>query len=410
MSGKVLAGAVVGAVAGFAACWVAVVRDHDLAREQSVAAERATAEKLASAADAASKHETRASEAERKLRDASAALAAVQERLAAADAKLRDLESAAKPGPAPKPDGAKEARNPQAFSFPDRDEILGQVDWRIVGTSLAKMGPLCAKFAEELAKGGELPPEVVGELQRHNGPLVTQALRVMGKVPGTGANGAFTHPVFSVNALAAALDALGMPLTESQSASLLGIARRYAAEDAQRLAGYDERTFQLRKLVEEGSIRSRFLADALGALTNEQRDALRPAATRDRTSLDLWSSGIFWSQFARPVRLADREKLQSEFCRSLVTGLKLDEAGQARAEAVRASWAAALPADTLKRAEDPLSAMNMFPVAFVEEMAAAELALAERLAAELPLSGDALAAARRIQFVLVPLPAAGGDD
>lgn len=409
-TGGTVAGVVIGAGLGLAAGWFLAGRD---ARGASDAARRGApaADDPGIAADAfVSKAESRAIEAERKLREATAERASLTQQVEDLRREVKRLgEAASKPVPAPGAAAAGAAKA-HAFRFPELDEALGKVDWNVVGASLAKMGPLCAKFADEIAQGRELPPDVVGDLQKHNGPLVTQALRAAGKVPGTGPNGAFTHPTFSVNAMAAALEALGMPATESQSAALHGVARRYAAEDAQRLAAYDDRTFQLRRIVEEGGVRTRFFADALAVLTEDQRAALRPAATRDRTSLDLWSSGLFWSQWARPAAYAGREQFLKDFGRGFVTGIKLDEAARARAEEMRAAWALSLPADLLKRADDPLSRMGMLSVPFVEEMAAQELALLERMAAELPLEGDSLAAAKKLQLVAVPIARGETDD
>src|SRR5690349_4771143 len=55
--------------------------------------------------------------------------------------------------------------------------------------------------------------------------------------PGHGINAKFTHPVFAVNAMAAALDAAGMPFTETETESVGKLAQEFADRDRARKIG-----------------------------------------------------------------------------------------------------------------------------------------------------------------------------
>src|SRR5437773_9396627 len=117
------------------------------------------------------------------------------------------------------------------------------------------MAPLCDAIMKKMKAGEDLPGEEIGKLQQHNGPLVAAAVKVMKELPGTGANGSFTHPAFMANAIAATLDAAGKPLTPEQATAVEALARQFSDEDARRLQGYDASAYALQKTYDEAELR-----------------------------------------------------------------------------------------------------------------------------------------------------------
>jgi hypothetical protein len=270
------------------------------------------------------------------------------------------------------------------------------------------MPPLITAIAEAVRDGKPVPAKAAGDVQRHNGPLVTIALQLADKLPGTGANGTFTHPAFMTNALAAALESLGRPLTDSQRTALDDLGRRSTAEDRDRIARYDERTFLLQKVVEEGDLRTRFFASLRALLSPEQLALVSPEVQRDRLALDVWSSGIFWIQFHRPASFTSQADLAEKTARTYGRLLKVAEGAETeKLTAIVADWASRLP-ETLREREVDVLERGGWPRAETVALAAAESRkLVERAAADLGLSGERLETARKIALVFTPTP--GGD-
>jgi len=280
--------------------------------------------------------------------------------------------------------------------------VLGTVEWSQIGEHMAAMVPLCEEIAASLLEGKGLPSQAVGDAQKHNAVLVPTALEIHGKLPGTGANGAFTHPAFMANAIEAALRAAGMPLSRAQLTQLEELARRFADEDRRRLEGYAEDTFQLRRTVDEGDLRRRFSHDAMALLTPAQHERLRPPAIRDRLQLDLYSEAIFWGQFVRPARGEGRAEVATAASGALLPALGLTAEQEAAARAVVSDWASRLPAALVERTPDALDEMGMLHASVVRDSAVETLALLRRLVTEVPLEGDSAAKARGFGAALVP--------
>src|SRR5205823_12386063 len=109
------------------------------------------------------------------------------------------------------------------------------------------------------------------------------------------------------NAIAAALDAAGKPLSADQATSLDKLTREFSDEDARRLQAYDEKTYALKKTSDEADLRARFFDAAFKVLREDQRDALTPPATKGRLGLDLYSDGLLWITVMRPLQFKDKD-------------------------------------------------------------------------------------------------------
>jgi RNA polymerase sigma factor (sigma-70 family) len=329
--------------------------------------------------------------------------------LRADDAAMAAAAGTASPPPAKEEPAAPAPAVASArarFAYPDREAVLAQVDWREVGSSMSSMVPVLQALAQGVQDGkGVMEIPEVGRIQQYNGPLVTAALTMaQAKVPGRGVNGAFTHPHMQVNAIAATLEAAGLPLNEAQAAALERVGREHAEADARRIASYDERTQVLQQILEEAEGRERFFEAAFAVLTQAQRDFLKPPATRDRLQIDLFSSGVVWLQYARfPMPFADRDTLVATAYAKVVSDFGIPEARWPDAKRLVEGWAARWPQDALLRPHDTLSTeMMMFPVPHVVEAARQQLDLQTRLVADLGLDEAPAKKIREHEAVWVP--------
>lgn len=336
-------------------------------------------------------------------------------------AQVRELQTALDAAKAaaqkPKPTGdlaVPAGAAKQRLSHPAFDEVLGKVDWNGVSEHIGAMTKVLSELGVALSEGkspDQLPPETSESITKHNGPLVTVAVRLMqAKVPGTGANGSFTHPAFMSNAIIAVLEGAGKPLSDDQMTRISEISKRFVAEDAARLARYDDSTFQIRKVEEEGDLRERFFQEARGVLTAEQVELVSPAATRDRLQFDLFSAGILMYTVTRPVPYKGAAEYAETVAKSLGGPLRLSDEQKTKLTVIAAEWAAALPADITRRSENAFDKMGMLPTRNSLISATETRKLLERVARDLELQGDSLAGARRWGVVLMPQPNIGGGE
>jgi hypothetical protein len=356
---------------------LAAAKEREAARERSATLEAATAQEIST------------------LRDALARERAKTATLEAAAAKAAEA-TASKETAAGVP-----SKKPR-FPYETYQAALAGVDWSSVGSNMKAMVPLLQEFSESMRKGEEMSPEMVGKIQQHNGPLVTVALQVMGKIPGSGANGAFTHPVVMVNAIAATLEAAGLPLTDPQAQALDRVGREWAENDARRLAGYDERAFALQRLIDEVELRDKFFEAAFALLTPEQRDALSPPATRGRTQADLFSSGLVWAAHVQHVAAPSREVFASGVESTLSTLLQPPERNRADLHSAVVDWVASWPKEPFEGPVDGLARRAMWPTSYVLECAKRELTLFQRISAAIPLDDAATRRLRARDAVAIP--------
>jgi hypothetical protein len=248
----------------------------------------------------------------------------------------------------------------------------------------------------------------MGEIQQHNGPLLTIAMKIHAKkLPGESVNGSFTHPSMLANAIAATLEAAKKPLTEGQAAALEKAAREWSDADAKRLAGYGDGTYYLQRLAEEAEVRQRFLDAVFAFLTEEQRDALSPAAVRGRVQLDVFSSGLVWTAHVVPLVFHDRPAIEAQvdFRLKGLLGLS-DDQRTALAPTVRA-WVAELPAAWTDSPADPLSQHGLIDAWRAIESAKRQVVLLTRVVDALRLDDAGARKARDAKPLWAPVRAGG---
>ncbi len=233
-------------------------------------------------------------------------------------------------------------------------EAIEGIDWNQTGEAIVKLNPLLVKLAEALEAGREF--KELAELSRWNTPLAVNALNASRKgVPGTGVNGAFTHPSIMANMVHAALVQGGKPLDAGQEKNLRAIADRFLGADEHRLRSYDETTFGLKKLIDEAALKARLFEDIDALLTEEQREILHPASVRGRCGIDLFSSGIVWYTLYRPARFDTPEKLASHLASNVMTHFQLAAELRPVVDELAADYAASFPSGYLDAEPDPLT-------------------------------------------------------
>lgn len=363
------------------------VRRAEAARDEVAAVLKRDKE---AAAARAVKAEKELAEVRKERDDAKSSLAAA----AAASAAAASASAAAKKG---------EGRPVQAFSFPDYDEALSKVDWKSVGTTTRQMLPVLEGLRKSSMNGGKLDLAAAGRTQQLNGALIHEASKINEALPGTGVNGAYTHPSFMANAIAATLEDAGKPLTDTQSEALGKLGRDFSDREKLRAQGYDEHALGLQKVLDEAALKDQFFEGASAILTPEQRDLLWPAATRGLVGWDLFSSGLLLAQLIRPLVVKDRDAFAADVGKQLAAVAK---AGPDRKEAVHAAaaaWAAELPEAWFEKDTETLSGMQpIMAVAFVEELGKREVPLLQKVAGDLGLPEESAKAVRGLPVVFFP--------
>jgi len=317
--------------------------------------------------------------------------------LATALARVAELEAKAVAAPQPEergPGGHAVAddgtpKGPR-FLFPDYEKVLAEIDWEEVGTSTSKLAPLLAELLDKLEKTGDIPPAMIGEIQKWNAQLVTVALKVQAAgLPGHGVNGAFTHPAVDVNVIHATLTAGGNALSAEQEARLEEVGLRYAAEEARRVAAYPEGTPELRMLAEEAAVKDRFYAEVDGLLTPGQRDFLHPESVRGYTQLDLFSSGIVTYMEIRPLDMKDREVAIRQMTDKHFEKFDLDPASRPVVEQLVRRWAERVAEAGLDAPREKNIGMPMLTRSErVRKMAQLQLDLWDELQRRVPLTDE----------------------
>jgi RNA polymerase sigma factor (sigma-70 family) len=348
--------------------------------------------------------------------DAPAAVAAVdpdkvrlEQELATARARLSELEERLRApaareekGGGGEPSAEPEAAKGPRFLFPEYEQTLLAIDWEAVGTSTANLAPLLAELLDSLEKTGKMPANV-GDIQRWNGPLVTVAVQLAeAGMSGTGVNGAFSHPAVEANIIHATLKAGDHALSADQEARLEELGRRYAAEEARRLAAYPEGTLALRKLADEATLKDRFFGEVDALLTQEQRDLLHPESVRGYTQLDLFSSGIVTYLEVRPLDMNDREAAVKRLTDKHYEKLDLDAAYRPAVEAAMRRYAERVAEAGLDAPREKTALPGLMRSERVRKAAQLQLELWADLERSVPLTPDQKRRLSEETNILVP--------
>jgi RNA polymerase sigma factor (sigma-70 family) len=265
------------------------------------------------------------------------------------------------------------------------DEVLGRVDWSVAGRHYHEMLTLIAAAGRAVETGSPPDPRTDQKIDEHAVGLLTALSAFSDQVPGGGASKVFTHPAFLANALAAALQTAGMPLSDEQRAGLERLASQYLTDDAARLARYDAGTLELRKVVDEGDLRARFAASALDLLTPAQRDFVSPPAFRDRLDGEFVSASLFWRDHAAELRFSDAASFAERATDELAKAFELRDDQRPGLRTAVDRWTASLPAAWFEGEDDVLSIRGRTRTSVTADLARREVEFLAGLPAALGL-------------------------
>lgn len=212
----------------------------------------------------------------------------------------------------------------------------------------------------EAVEAGTSRAGLVGEVQRWNGVLVRDALRLeRGGVPGVQTNGTFSNPAYMAQLIAATLELAGQPLDPVALSSLGRIAETHLDADRRMREGFRDDQTLLEKVLIEARARGRFFADVAELLSPEQLEVLRPQAGRDRLQTDMFSEGILLTPHIRPFR-ARRDQLAERMAGHLIE--ELDGAHAEQVGRLTELWVEGLSGEELAPIDDRLSSAGVLPI------------------------------------------------
>ena len=290
-----------------------------------------------------------------------------------------------------------------AVSYGGFESALAAIDWDITGEAMFKMSGHLDALMKAIEEGESPPLAAVAEIQQLNGELIKQAQALLdGDVPGTGVNGAFTHPVIAANQMFAALQKGGMPLDDQQRDGLQRLSAQLAGEDEARRSQLTGDETGLDALLGEMEIKDRFYADARRLLTPQQEQALYQAHT-DGTTSSLFSSGIAWAQYGQPIKASDRGDYASQVADKLTRMGDFGEDVSPQLRSVVENWAKTIPeAAFAAGGKSGRMAQVAQPIAAVREAAKRQAELYREIIRTVPLTAAQKAKLRKAYGVFVP--------
>lgn len=276
-----------------------------------------------------------------------------------------------------------------AFTTQEYAEVLAEVDWQAMGDSMKDMLPLLSELMEEWEKTGEPSLELAGKIQALNGKLLQQLPALTkGGIPGSGPNGVFTHPLVVSNQVDAFLKAAGIPLNKNQAARLAALSLAYTTEDeVQRLTSSKD-DLRLAGVLAETEVKARFYEDLRGVLSKDQIAKLYPKALEGLTQGDLFSTGLVWAQYAKPVRASGPAEFQKRISGSITSSLRLDSAQQKKLDGVLSQWAREFPSSIWKNKAGFHERNQRFRIQDVRKNAKRQMALMRKLTHDLGLTPE----------------------
>jgi len=312
---------------------------------------------------------------------------------------------------------SEDAELTEVFAPEKYKSTVAEVSWPEAGEAAARIVPLLGDLAAAFLRGEGVDQALGIKIFKQNQKLQTVAVTAIGaKVPGAGENGAFTHPIVTLNLIAAALDQAELPLDKRQRERLAEIGDRFIEDDERTKAGYSEETFRLQKTIDECALKDRMFADIDGLLRGEQRDVLHPEAIRDRMGIDIYSSGTIWYGVSKALSFETREDLAEGLVKRFNPGGETTEEELALIRAAAKEWAESFSETYLQASADPIAQISQREAGGgrlagwqkVEQARVAahhQVALYRTLVDSLPQGSDKAEKLRDSGRVLIPLRA-----
>jgi hypothetical protein len=380
-----LSGALAIAAAVGVATWT-LLRDHAVAVAGAVVAP--------APADRTAELEAEVARLRQRLADA--------ENDRAAAPPLPAAESAA-PAPAAAAAAAPPAVAGAAFADARYADVLAKIDWAKIGEVTKEMQPMLVELLKQAAETGKPSTELALKLQELNGKLVAEVPAMMQSgAPGFGPNGAYTHPLFVANSLAATLAAGGKTLDASQLGAIDGLVRSFAAENEALTAA--PRGFELERLLAEAEMKDRFFAEVTSRLTPDQQAMLYPRDMAEYDGANLFGTGLMMRPYAAAIPAKDPADFARLATNRMTEDLGLDDAAATRVRGILAASAARAPEGFAMPVDATEKTMRMMRKGRAAAALRAQLDAMRAIERDGGLSPEQLAKLRKAQQILVPIP------
>ncbi len=286
-------------------------------------------------------------------------------------AEVERLKAEAKPEPA--------TEGKLAVSFGKWGDLpaVRDADWKEIGVAAKGLVPLLKELAENIRDGKELSPDLLERMGEHNQVLIAYWARIRKALPTNASlNGEFSHPINTANMLAAHLELAGMPLSDEQIAAIQKLGADFDARWEKTIKAYDESTFELQKLLDEGELKEWFKAEMLGVCTPEQRAAAVPPEIDGLIGLDIYSAGVMLQGSVEDVRAPDTETLKDRLKDEVAKLTGAERAVLDTASFLFNDWVTTLQAQLAPR---PQAQMNQYHTGEILKSARAQLKVYKEL-------------------------------
>lgn len=307
--------------------------------------------------------------------------------------------------PVPESDASTTPTQEVPLDFDEMHDLLAKIDWTVVGANMKDMVPMLAKMGEAIANGETPDLEVMGNIQRLNADLMTMAQLINeAKVPGTGINGAFTHPALVANQFSAALKAAGKELNPDQQHKLDRLMREFSARDQNLRLVEGDREFALESLLEEVSYKNDFYAQSKALLSDEQRATLYNEKSEGRSQLDMFDTSLMLAGLAKPIRASGPAEFAKSASAGLERGLKLGEGPSKQLASVIAEWTKGLPPNYWDTKADAMEQRGLMRSKRMRNALRRQLALTRMIVNRVDLTPEQRAQLLKNKTIMVPLP------
>ena len=335
---------------------------------------------------------------------------ALRQRIDALEAAARErVATAAAAPPAPAEDATPEVATPatHAPTFEDANfaDLLGAVDWEVMGKVAAQMGMPLVELMKKLEAGEELPMELAVEIGKLNMQLVAELPKIMkAGLPGTPGNGVFTHPLIVGNQLASLLQSGNLPLDGAQRAAIGALVRGFSAEASAIQDGPAE--LDLDRVVAEVAMKDHMYDEIAQQLGPEQRALLYPEGAGNYDGTSLFRSGLIWQQVVSPIEASNPAGYVDTTAANLTSKFHFEGAVADQVRSIVDQTARAAPAEVWVAGSPIERSANGRFLRTGRAMRAAQLQQAwmRRVLREVPLSEQQRKQLRSMQKVFVPVP------
>lgn len=289
------------------------------------------------------------------------------------------------------------------FDDPKFADALAKVDWRLVGDVTKEMQPLLAELMAAMEKDGEVPPELAIKIQQLNSQLVAQLPGILkAGLPGFGANGAYTHPLFVANSLASTLASAGLSLDATQRDAIAGLVRSFSVEN-QALSD-QPREYDLERLLAETEMKERFYSEVASRLTPEQYASIYPDGSTDYDGANLFRPSLMTRAYSDAVPVKDAADYARVASNRLGEELGLDEAASNKVRSIVESMAARSPEMFQTPANATETKLRMLRSGRATAAMKQQIAFLREVQRQVNLTPEQQKKLAGLKRVLVPLP------